>query len=228
MGKYVAFEGPDGSGKSTLVRNVGDLLGQDAPTICTLEPGGNPLGIGIRKLLKDGDLQPLTPTAARRILFEADRIAQQQQVEKWLLEYQWVLSDRHCPVSNACYGAAEGSDRELIQRVEAIDPNRRLADLVVLVDVDMDVAWDRRKPSTDVKNIDPAEKDRGMFERVHAAYRAMIEEALQTDEGFGGHITTVSGYVIPAIVVDGSQRPIITAIRTAAAVAEFFGRRRAV
>jgi len=100
-GRFIAIEGIDGSGKTTLCRALADwlptsgLMPPGAELITTREPGGTPLGQEIRRLLLD----PLDGAApcprAEVMLFLADRA---QHVETVILPAliagHWVLTDR--------------------------------------------------------------------------------------------------------------------------------------
>jgi len=94
-GKFITFEGGDGSGKTTqLSLTVRWLESQGKEVLQTFEPGGSPLGQGIRHLLLSGDHVP-TP-AAELLLFLADRAQHVEQVIKPALESGvWVVSDRY-------------------------------------------------------------------------------------------------------------------------------------
>ncbi|MCH8899371.1 MAG: dTMP kinase, partial [Acidobacteria bacterium] len=57
--KYIAFEGIDGAGKSTVATRFGDALEADGETVVRVrEPGGTPVGERIRKILLGHDLEP--------------------------------------------------------------------------------------------------------------------------------------------------------------------------
>lgn len=217
--RYVGIEGPDGCGKSTLVASVSALLRLCGLRVhATQEPGGNPLGARIRALLKDPEVQAQTTPMARRVLFEADRINQQRVLYNQLMNdgaTNYVISDRLCPVSNTAYGVGEGSADELVRRVEAIDPQRMLPELVVLVDLPLEVGWSRRKKD----GVDPAEKDRAMYERVCGEYQKMVRRAA----GARRSCLTISGYELPAIVVDGTKSPARLAAETALGILQYFG-----
>lgn len=196
--KFIVFEGPDGSGKSTLLEAVSAALRARTPglrIVHTREPGGTALGLELRRILKSPELQGKTDPVARRVLFEVDRIQHQRELRDSGADV--VLSDRHCPVSNSAYGEAEGSDDELICRIEAMDSERMLPDLCVLIDIEPCLAWERiHRRETAEGNVDPAERDRRMFDKVHRAYQAFILDA----EEYGSFFTTAE-WEIPAVSV---------------------------
>jgi len=94
-GKFITFEGGDGSGKTTqLSRTVRWLESQGKEVLQTFEPGGSPLGQGIRQLLLSGEQVP-TP-AAELLLFLADRAQHvEQAIKPALASGIWVVCDRY-------------------------------------------------------------------------------------------------------------------------------------
>lgn len=169
-GKYVVVEGPDGAGKTLLVETLYRfLLGNGLRIHKTREPGGTYTGSKIREILKDSEMQRETPALARRMLFEADRIIQQAAVRKSLSEGCFVLQDRCALVSNAAYGAAEGTDPYILQRLESLDPDRLLPDLVIFLTAPYDVLRSRCKPD----GTDPAETNESLFNQVQSRYEEM-------------------------------------------------------
>ena len=95
MGKFITFEGGDGSGKTTqLLRTVDWLKQQGRDVLQTFEPGDSPLCKKIRHLLLSGEHTPVAETEL--LLFLADRAQHVQQVIKPALEAgQVVVCDRY-------------------------------------------------------------------------------------------------------------------------------------
>ena len=95
MGKFITFEGGDGSGKTTqLLRTVDWLKSRGEDVLQTFEPGDSPLGKEIRHLLLSGEHTPVAETEL--LLFLADRAQHVQQVIKPALEAgQVVVCDRY-------------------------------------------------------------------------------------------------------------------------------------
>jgi len=119
-GKFITFEGGDGSGKTTqLSLTVRWLESQGIEVLQTFEPGGSPLGQGIRHLLLSGEHVP-TP-AAELLLFLADRAQHVEQVIKPVLESGvWVVSDRYTD-STLAYQLAG----------RALEDNQQLRDMLI-------------------------------------------------------------------------------------------------
>lgn len=80
-GMFITFEGMDGSGKTTQMRRLAERLrGMGKTVIETIEPGGPPIAMKIRRILLDAANQELSP-AAEILLYFASRA---QNVDEWI------------------------------------------------------------------------------------------------------------------------------------------------
>jgi len=117
QGLLVAFEGIDGSGKSTVCRRVYEALtAQGYSVVLTKEPGGTELGQSIRTLVQ----RPSTPLdpLAEFLLFAADRAQHMQKLIKpALAAKKIVLCDRMADSSVAYQGYGRGLDVAMINKV---------------------------------------------------------------------------------------------------------------
>ncbi len=110
--RYVAFEGAEGAGKSSVVRRVAAHLersGEDA--VVVREPGGTAVGEAVRDILLSGELEPLPRSEAA--LFAAARgqlVA--EVVIPALARGAWVLSDRSAYSSLAYQAGGRGLPME--------------------------------------------------------------------------------------------------------------------
>lgn len=117
-GRFITFEGIDGSGKSTQARLLAEHLraaGQDV--VLTREPGGSGGAEEIRRLLVEGD--PDRWSAETEILlFTA---ARRDHLEKTILPAlergATVVSDRFADSTRVYQGAARGDLRQLVDRL---------------------------------------------------------------------------------------------------------------
>ncbi|MDQ6980120.1 MAG: dTMP kinase [Ghiorsea sp.] len=94
-GRFITFEGGDGSGKTTQLQlTVTWLKSQGKDVLQTFEPGDTPLGKEIRRLLLSGEYTPVP--ASELLLFLADRAQHVEQVIKPALAAgKWVICDRY-------------------------------------------------------------------------------------------------------------------------------------
>jgi len=95
QGKFITFEGGDGSGKSTQLKLTVDWLKASGKDVLqTFEPGDSGLGQEIRRLLLSGEHVPVPATEL--LLFLADRAQHVAQVIKpALAQGKWVVCDRY-------------------------------------------------------------------------------------------------------------------------------------
>ncbi|HZZ95856.1 MAG TPA: dTMP kinase [Jatrophihabitantaceae bacterium] len=134
-GVFVAFEGGEGSGKSTQITLLADSLranGHDV--VVTHEPGATEIGGGIRELVLH-HRQPLSPRA-EALLFAADRAHHVDTIVRPALEAgQVVLTDRYIDSSLAYQGVGRGLTIDEIRRISRFATKDLTADLTVLLDV---------------------------------------------------------------------------------------------
>jgi len=91
MKKFVTFEGIDGSGKSTISKEVYDRLKRMGyRVILTFEPTDTELGKIVKKCIEE-NYDPIVTTFA----FIADRIQHVKKIRKWIEENKMVLCDRY-------------------------------------------------------------------------------------------------------------------------------------
>ncbi len=168
MAAYIAFEGGEGSGKSTQAALVAERL--DA--LLTREPGGSPLGAQLRSLLLDSGDYALSPRS-EALMMAADRAQHLQEIIlPALSEGRHVVSDRSV-YSSLAY---QGGGRELgVDQIRAFNDwaiYGRWPDIVVYLRVDRSVAVSRLNRSLD--RIE--QEDDGFHVRVGATFDALAAE----------------------------------------------------
>ena len=143
-GRYIAFEGIEGAGKSTVADSVAihlEALGHSVVRV--REPGGTDVGEHIREVLLAGDHQPLAMTEA--VLFAAARaqlIA--QSVVPALERGSWVLSDRSAYSSLAYQSGGRGLDLADVRTLNDIAIGGIWPDTVVLLRTDAGTGLSRQ------------------------------------------------------------------------------------
>ena len=138
-GRFITFEGIDGSGKSTQMRLLADHLRADGQDVFeAVEPGGTAIGRQIRRILLDAANQDLRPTA-ELLLYFASRA---QNVEECILPAlaagKIVLCDRFTDSTLAYQGCARGLGEEAVLALDRIACRGLTPDLTLLIDVDVE------------------------------------------------------------------------------------------
>lgn len=143
-GKFIAFEGGEGAGKSTQARLLAEALrARGQGVVVTREPGGTPGAEAIRALL-------LAPPGegwgaqAEALLFaaaRADHVA--QLIRPALASGEWVVCDRFVDSSRAYQGGAGGLGDEAILALHRFGSDGLRPDLVVLLEADEAVLAER-------------------------------------------------------------------------------------
>ena len=145
-GLFVAFEGPDGSGKSTQARALAEALrAAGRSVVLTREPGGSPLGEVLRGLILDPEHAPVDPRT-EALLFAAARAAHvERTLRPALAAGDVVVTDRYVDSSIAYQGAVRGLGPERIAELNGWATDGLLPDVTVLLDVDPETAAARRR-----------------------------------------------------------------------------------
>lgn len=166
-GRFLVFDGPDGSGKSTQVHRFTDFAQARGVTVCEVrEPGGTAIGEEIRHVLLDhrtGDLD----VTAEMLLYMASRaqlIA--ERIAPALSRGELVLADRFVSSTLAYQGTAGGMRLDDIRAVAAIACRGVTPDLTVIFDVTEETAASRLSPLLDRMEAKGAEYHR----RVRQGY----------------------------------------------------------
>lgn len=172
-GLFVAFEGGDGSGKSTQVGLLAERL-RDAgwPVTVTREPGSGHLGGRIRELLLHGDA---IGERAEALLFAADRAEHVATVVRPALEGgHVVITDRYMDSSIAYQGAGRHLGIEQVRALSMWATNELLPDLTVLLDAPLELATARRTGRTGQADRMEAE-EADFHQRVREGFVALAQ-----------------------------------------------------
>lgn len=136
-GVFITLEGGEGCGKSTQAALLaGRLREAGIDVLAVREPGGTPVGEGIRSLLLDPATAGLDPLA-ELLLYEASRAQHVSTViEPGLSAGRIVVCDRFADSSLAYQGHGRGLDLAMVARLNAIATRGLAPDLTLLLDVE--------------------------------------------------------------------------------------------
>ena len=166
-GKFITLEGIEGSGKSTNLEVIKNLLdNNNIKYIVTREPGGGPLGPHLRELLlnKDNSISP----SVEMLLMMADRKDHVDNlIEPNLTKGNWVISDRYLD-STIAY---QGGGRQLnLNLITALSEELKLPtpDLTLLFDLSVDLALERAKKRSELDRFEREPKE--FHSRIRHSY----------------------------------------------------------
>ena len=172
-GHFIAFEGGEGSGKSTQARRLAERLGSRA--VLTFEPGHSNLGAEVRRLLLDAPDLDIT-ARAEALLMAADRAQHVVDVIRPALEAgKAVISDRYAASSIAYQGHGRQLPPGQVAQLSDWATDGLWPELTVLLAVPPGVAEGRRARPKD--RLESAGRD--FHERVHEGF--LLQAMSDTD-----------------------------------------------
>ena len=175
---FVTFEGIEGSGKTTLIRELAAAMkGGGVEILVTREPGGTALGDALRSIFIDrqSHIDPL----AEAFLLNASRAQLVVEVIAPALKAgKLVLCDRFSDATIAYQGFGRGLDIEMLLNLALVATERISPNLTFLLDIPVEVS--RRRVASRVAGGGDAidrleEEDRAFHERVRTGYFALAE-----------------------------------------------------
>ncbi len=174
-GKFITFEGCDGSGKSTQLKMLSKYLTeQGIPHIFTREPGGGKISEAIREILLSGKNMEMTDEC-EALLYAASRVQHlSDRVEPALKEGKLVICDRYVDSSLAYQGYARGLGVEFVSKINEFALKNYKPDVTVFIDLSPADAFQRKHGADQNDRLELA----GMqfHERVYAGYKKIAEE----------------------------------------------------
>ena len=167
-GRFITFEGIDGSGKSTHIEAVAALMRSEGRVVqLTREPGGTPLAERLREVLLHAPMDPLTEAL---LVFAARRDHVQQVIEPALSRGEVVLCDRFTDATFAYQGAGRGFDTALLQTLESWVHADLQPDLTLWFDLSAEQAAHRVATARAPDRFE--QQDAAFFQRVIDGYAA--------------------------------------------------------
>jgi dTMP kinase len=166
---FVAVEGIEGSGKSTLVADLAERLRSSGRDVfVTREPGGTAVGDAVRAIFLDSaiSIEPLTEA----LLMNAARVEHvSRAIRPALAAGRLVLTDRFVDSTLAYQGYGRGLDPAIVQDLCARATGGLLPDVTLLIDVPVGVS--RQRTRSRGRAADRLENEDDAFhERVRAGY----------------------------------------------------------
>jgi dTMP kinase len=173
-GKFITFEGPDGSGKTGQLDILADEFIQSGyPILKTREPGGTPIGDQIRSTLLD-----LKNTAmidrTEALLYQAARAQLVDEIIKPHLEQGGiVISDRYADSTLAYQGYGHQNTVASLEGIIHYATGGLVPDLTLLLDLPPEVGLQRRMDAGGFNRLDSYDID--FHRRVRAGYLELVK-----------------------------------------------------
>lgn len=165
---FIAFEGLDGSGKSTLIQGLRkEVESRQVPVVVTREPGGTPLGEELRQIVLKVTNDAPGPRA-EALLYQAGRA---QHVEKLikpaLARGEWVLTDRYTASSVAFQSGGRSLSIDDIDWLNRFSTEGLEPDLNVLLDLSVEES---------LRRLQGRNQEIDRFERENKAFHQKVRD----------------------------------------------------
>ena len=186
-GKFIVFDGPDGSGKGTQIEQMrARIVADGGECVLAKDPGGTVIGDRLRHVLLGYDLSKMDPRC-ETLLFMASRAQLVAEIIRPALrEQKTVLCDRF--ISATCaYQIAAGFPREDVIQLGRLAVGHTWPDLTLVLDVPVEVGFKRAGRKTGAKlggqiemfdgaTTDAMEKrSAGFHRKVRALFRELSD-----------------------------------------------------
>ena len=179
-GRFITFEGPEGSGKSTQLHLLGERLRSAGHDVMeTQEPGGTAIGIQIRHVLLDAKNRELCPTAELLLMFASRAQNVDQSILPALSAGRTVISDRFTDSTLVYQGVGRGLGADVVYELDRIACRGLVPDLTLLIDIDAETGLaraHRRSVRTEDPETRMEEQDMGFHRKVREAYRQLAAD----------------------------------------------------
>ncbi len=173
-GLFITLEGIEGVGKTTQLKFVADYLQkQGRETIITREPGGTPVGEGVRSLVLDNKHTGMAADTELLLMFAARAEHIEKVIKPALAAGKVVLCDRFTDASYAYQGLGRNISTERISMLEDWVQKGLKPDLTLLLDAPVEIGLDRAAKRSEKDRFESEALD--FFEAVRNCYLKIAE-----------------------------------------------------
>jgi dTMP kinase len=174
-GRFITFEGIDGSGKSTQIARLGEVLrARGEPVVVTREPGGAPGAEAIRALLVEGAAGRWSPETECLLFTAARRDHLERVIAPALARGETVLCDRFADSTRVYQGVARAELRATVDALHALTIGVE-PDLTLILDLDPEAAR-RRAAARGAAESRFEDFGAGFQRRLRAGFLALAAE----------------------------------------------------
>lgn len=173
-GKFITLEGPDGSGKSTIINLITEYLKkEDIEFIQTREPGGTLIGEAIREIILDNDNTKMS-YETEALLYAASRAQHiHEKIVPALKDEKLVLCDRFILSSLAYQGVGRGLGIEEVKAINDFALKGIYPDLILFFHIDPKLTLERKLGNVDTDRLENLGSE--FHKKVYKGYMDLLE-----------------------------------------------------
>ena len=176
QGKFIVFEGGEGTGKSTQLKLLHQALVEKGINVLkTREPGGSDGAEKIRELLVKGDPGQWDPLTEAALFLAARRDHVERVVKPALAQGRWVISDRYHDSTVAYSAFGHGVEKSKLDQIYTLLIGDFEPDLVLVLDIDPEIGLARAGSRGDQENR-IEKKGLEFHQRVNQGFRDMAAQ----------------------------------------------------
>ncbi|MBC8590242.1 dTMP kinase [Lachnospiraceae bacterium NSJ-29] len=172
-GVFITLEGPDGAGKSTIIKLIGDYLkDKGIEFIMTREPGGTIIGEKIRDIILDNENIDMGPET-EALLYAASRGQHiHEKISPALKEGKIVLCDRFVLSSLAYQGVGRSLGIKEVKSINDFAIQGIEPDLVLFFHIDAEVSLERKTKNLEGDRLEKEGKE--FHNKVYNGYMELL------------------------------------------------------
>jgi len=175
-GFFITIEGPEGAGKTTVMKDVAEALQSEGyEIVSTREPGGIRISERIREVILDNELIEMDARTEALLYAAARRQHLVEKIEPALSEGKIVLCDRFVDASLAYQGHARGLGIDEVLSINEFAIGNLMPDLTLLFDVDPQIGLSRiaQHDNRELNRLDV--ESLGFHKAVREGYQEVIK-----------------------------------------------------
>ena len=167
--RFISFEGPDGSGKTTVLQEILPELSRYQEIVATREPGGVRVAEEIRNIVQNPENIELDVRSEMLLYAAARRVHFQAKIEPALRAGKFVITDRFVDSSVAYQSYGRGLEAASVNWLNNFATTGLLPDLTILFDIEVEVALARMHKNNE--SFDRTDNfDMKIHQRVRTGY----------------------------------------------------------